>query len=67
MLLVADPVNVRLLPEHIGFGDALALTADGTTFTVTVDVVAVAVPQVLVAASVYIPALAVVTAKAAGF
>ena len=52
MLLVADPVNVRLLPEHIGLGDALADTADGTTFTVTVAVVAVVVPQAFVAANV---------------
>ena len=52
MLLVAEPVNVRLLPEHIGLGVALALTADGTTFTVTVEVAAVVVPQALVAATV---------------
>jgi hypothetical protein len=67
VLLVAELVNVRFEPEHIGLGDALADTADGTTFTVTTDVVAVVVPQALVAATVYIPALAVVTAKATGF
>ena len=52
MLLVAELVSVRLLPEHIGLGDALADTADGTTFTVTVEVVADVVPHVLVADSV---------------
>jgi hypothetical protein len=52
VLLVAEPVNVRLLPEHIGLGDALADTAEGTTFTVTAAVVAVVVPHAFVAATV---------------
>jgi hypothetical protein len=52
VLLVAELVRVKLPPEHIGLGDALADTAEGTTFTVTVDVVAVVVPQELVAATV---------------
>ncbi len=51
----------------MGLGVADADTADGTTFTVTVEVVADVLPQVLVATRVYIPALAVVTANADGF
>ncbi len=64
---MAELVSVKLEPLHIGLGVALALTALGTTFTVTVDVVAEVEPQVLVAVTVYTPASAVVTAKAAGF
>ncbi len=67
MLLVAEPVNVRLAPEQIGLGVADALTADGTTFTVTAAVVADVLPQAFVAVTVYTPASAVVTAKADGF
>ncbi len=67
MLLVAVLVSVRFEPEHIGLGVALALTALGTTFTVTVDVVALVLPHTLVAVTVYTPPSAVVTAKAAGF
>ncbi len=67
MLLVAEPVNVRLAPEQIGLGVALADTADGTTLTVTVDVVADVLPQAFVAVTVYTPASAAVTANADGF
>ncbi len=67
MLLVAELVSARLAPEHIGLGVADALTADGTTFTVTAAVVADVLPQTLVAVTVYTPASAVVTANAAGF
>ncbi len=67
MLLVAELVSVRLAPEQIGLGVALADTADGTTLTVTVEVVAVVLPQAFVAVTVYIPASAVVTANADGF
>ncbi len=67
MLLVAELVNVRLAPEQIGLGVADADTADGTTFTVTAEVVADVLPQALVAVTVYTPASAVVTANADGF
>ncbi len=67
MLLVAVLVSVRLAPEQMGLGVADALTADGTTFTVTAEVVADVLPQAFVAVTVYIPASAVVTAKADGF
>lgn len=49
---VADPFKVRDVPVHTGFGDALALTEVGATFTVTTDVVAVVEPHVFVAVSV---------------
>ncbi len=64
---MAELVNVRFDPEHIGLGVALADTADGTTFTVTVEVVADVLPQAFVAVTVYIPASTVVTANADGF
>ncbi len=67
MLLVAVLVNVRFEPEHIGLGVADALTADGTTLTVTDEVVADVLPQALVAVTVYTPASAVVAANADGF
>ncbi len=60
-------VSVRFEPEHIGFGVALADTADGTTLTVTDEVVADVLPQAFVAVTVYTPASAVVTANADGF
>ncbi len=64
---MAELVSVKLEPEHIGLGVADADTADGTTFTVTVAVVADVLPQALVAVTVYTPASAVVTANADGF
>ncbi len=64
---MAELVSVRFEPEHIGLGVADALTADGTTFTVTAAVVADVLPQAFVAVTVYIPASAVVTANADGF
>ena len=67
MLLVAVLVNVRFEPEHIGLGVADALTDDGTTLTVTAEVVADVLPQAFVAVTVYTLASAVVTAKADGF
>ncbi len=67
MLLVAVLVSVRFEPEQMGLGVAEALTADGTTFTVTAAVVADVLPQALVAVTVYIPAYGEVTANADGF
>ena len=36
--LVAPPVSVKVLPSHIGFGLAEALTPVGTVFTVIPNV-----------------------------
>jgi len=52
VLLVAELVRVKFDPLQIGLGVALADTADGTTLTVTVDVIAVVEPQALVAVTV---------------
>ncbi len=64
---MAELVSVRLAPEQMGLGVALADTADGTTFTVTAAVVADVLPQAFVAVTVYTPASAVITANADGF
>jgi hypothetical protein len=54
--LVAVPVSVRVAPLHTDNGDAVAVTNVGVLFTVTEAVVAVALPHILVAVSVYTPA-----------
>ncbi len=64
---MAELVRVRLAPEQMGLGVADALTDDGTTLTVTAEVVADVLPQAFVAVTVYTLASAVVTAKADGF
>lgn len=64
---VAVPVSVRLLPTIIGLGFASALTPEGNTFTVTTAVVALVVPQVFIADTVYTPLPPEAIANAAGF
>ena len=50
---VAPPVNVNVLPEHIGFIDAVAVTTVGTLFTVKAEVLTdVADPHTLLAVNV---------------
>ena len=53
---VAVPVSVNAAPEQSVVGEGVALTADGTPFTVTDDVNASVLPHVLVAVRVYTPA-----------
>jgi hypothetical protein len=45
----STPLSVRMLEVHIGFSDGVAVTEVGTVFTVTVALVAVTVPQLLMA------------------
>lgn len=63
---VAEPVSVNVLPEHNVVADAEAETEIGVLLTVTLAVVAVVLPQLLLAVSVYTPAEAGVTTKPAG-
>ena len=58
---MAVPLSTKFAPIHIKFGTAVAVTPDGTVLIVTIAVVAVVVPQVLVAARVYTPALPAAT------
>lgn len=64
--LVAVPVSVSVAPLHSVVADGVAVTAVGAAFTVTDAVVAVVLPQPLVAVSVYIPLDKVVVVMAAG-
>ena len=45
---VAAPARLSVAPAHIGLGVAPAVTADGTTLTVTIAVVLLVVPHALV-------------------
>lgn len=55
------------MPEHKLVADGVADTADGADNIIIAAVVAVAVPQLLVADNVYTPADAVPTVNVAGF
>ena len=61
MAPVAVPVSTRLLPLHIGFGVAVAVTPVGVGFTTNDAVVALAVHEPTVATNVYTPALPATT------
>lgn len=67
MALIAELVNVILSPLHIGLGEASAISAVGLVMTVTDAVVADVAPQLLLAVTVYMPALNEDVAKAVGF
>ena len=56
-----------MAPEHTDAGDAEALTPEGAPFTVTAVVVAVELPQLLIAVTVYMPADNVLTITDEGF
>ena len=63
---MAVPVSVRVLPAQSVVADGVAVTVVGLVLTFTVAVVAIVLPQLLVAVSVYMPAEAVLTVKPAG-
>ena len=61
---VAEPVSDNALPEHTGFGDALALTVVGDdVYTVMEDVIEDVMPHAFVAVSVYTPPEAAVAVR----
>ena len=63
---VAVPVSDIVLPLHSAEGDAVAVTEVGTVRIMIEGVVAVVLPQLLVAVSVYTPAESVVVTMPAG-